>query len=44
MKNQTLTYLTLGILVGYLTPYLLALIKKPVPTKTIQKETLTNES
>ena len=43
MKNQTLTYLTLGILVGYLTPYLLALIK-PVPTKTTQKETLTNES
>jgi hypothetical protein len=27
--NQKLTYLTLGILVGYLTPYLITLIKKP---------------
>jgi hypothetical protein len=44
MKNQTLTYLTLGILVGYLTPYLITLIKKPLPTKTTQKEPITNES
>ena len=27
--NDTLKYLTLGILIGYLTPYLIALIKKP---------------
>ena len=39
--NQNLTYLTLGILVGYLAPYLITLIKKPT-SKT--QETLKNES
>lgn len=39
-QNQTLKYLALGILVGYLTPYLLALIKKPLSAseKLSQKE------
>ena len=41
MKNQTLTYLTLGILVGYLTPYLITLIKKPTSETQNPKE---NES
>ena len=41
---KTLKYLALGILVGYLSPYLMALIKKPLPTKTTQKEPITNES
>ncbi len=41
--NETLKYLALGILVGYLSPYLVALIKKPqsVPTK---QNNLQNES
>jgi hypothetical protein len=42
-QNQTLQYLALGILVGYLSPYLIALIKEQsVPTKS--KTALTNES
>jgi hypothetical protein len=44
--NRNLTYLTLGILIGYLSPYLIALIKKPqsVPVKQNNLETETNES
>jgi len=35
--NQTLTYLALGILVGYLTPYIITLIK-PKLAQTIQDQ------
>jgi len=43
--NQTLKYLALGILVGYLSPYLIALIKKPqsVPAKQNNLQTETND-
>jgi len=37
MNTQTLKYLALGILIGYLSPYLIALIKKQASTN--QKET-----
>jgi len=43
MTNQTLKYLALGILVGYLSPYLIALIKKQ-STQNTNQETVTNES
>jgi hypothetical protein len=44
MINKTLQYLALGILVGYLSPYLMALIKKPLSTlNTNQKETIAND-
>jgi hypothetical protein len=38
MNTQTLKYLALGILVGYLSPYLMALIKKQASTNELQKE------
>jgi len=38
MTNQTLKYLALGILVGYLSPYLITLIKKQLPVSNTNQE------
>ena len=43
MNQNTLKYLALGILIGYLSPYLIALIKKQA-SKTNQEETINHES
>jgi hypothetical protein len=40
-QTQTLKYLALGILVGYLSPYLIALIKKQ--SASTNQETVTND-
>jgi hypothetical protein len=40
MNQNTLKYLALGILVGYLSPYLITLIKKPtLPSQPATQET-----
>ena len=41
--NETLKYLALGILIGYLSPYLIALIKKQLPVSNTSQETITND-